>query len=57
MPSGVPKDKKLAAFKKEISILERIISKEKDPKAKAYREFKLTQLKQQMARYLQDKPE
>lgn len=57
MPSGKYNDKKLAEFRREITELKKLIAKQTDPKAKAFREGQLARTQQQMAKYLQNKPE
>lgn len=56
MPSGKPKDKKLAELRREITELTKQVKKEKDPKAKAFREEQLKRAQAALAKYLQDKP-
>lgn len=56
MPSGRPKDKKLAELRREITELTKQVGKEKDPKAKQFRQQQLARAQAALAKYLQDKP-
>lgn len=56
MPQGSPKDKKLAMLRREITELTKQIEKEKDPKAKAFRQQQLAKARAALAKHLQDKP-
>lgn len=57
MPSGQPKDKKLANLRKEVAEFEGHVKKAKDEKEKVFRQEQLNKAKAALAKYLQDKPE
>lgn len=56
MPLGKPKDKRLAVLRRDVTELTKQVKKEKDPKAKAFREEQLKRAQAALAKYIQDKP-